>query len=207
VTRVCALDGCPESIDGRRPNARYHSEECRKEAWRRRQEAALRDPDPVSALTLTARLEQAEALSTSAAPKDGEDDRTPAEPSESVQDAFLAPPRPSEQPILSRLRGFPHRSAFSIDAAAAYVGETARAVTDALVAAGIRVQSDGIADGDALQRALSHDGLTMVERMVAARPPSDPVPNDYQPTRLDETEGLYALGRVMDNGGSPWEGR
>jgi hypothetical protein len=165
------------------------------------------DPNPVSALAMTARLAAAdEAL-----------DLHPAEPSaapdvdradESVQTRAKRPQEPlsdAEGALLDRLLILAGASAFVVDECATIAGVDVATIVDLFGRIGVVVQDRGVVDGAALERALSVDGLTAIERMaadVAARITSAPV--DYEPTSLADTEGVYSLARVLDRGGDPW---
>jgi predicted nucleic acid-binding Zn ribbon protein len=216
--RACVI--CGADISERRPDAQTCSDDCRREKSNRRKRAALMDPNPSSALAMTSKLDAADALSSDLPPETTSDTREDVGRIATASDGLQAPSSPflSDEAKLDPLRvHVVGKCVTSVDWIAGVLGRTVVETTDLLARVGVPVQADGIIDGNRLERALSADGLTAVERSIAARPPSQPavLHQDYpggpmlvgEGMRLDLTEGVYSLGRVIDRGGDPWGDR
>jgi hypothetical protein len=196
--RSCVV--CGADLSDKRADAQTCGPACRRELSRRREHDALMDPNPSSALAMTSRLSESADLSASTDADAESPDRAIAR----VQRRAQRPLSQEERAALDPLRILAGGSAFVVAELADLIGRPERETADLLGRAGVAVQDRGVVDGRALERALSVDGRTMIERELASRPPVEPMPVGYEPTPLHDTEGLYSAGRVIDSGGDPF---
>jgi len=214
MKRTCAV--CGADISDRRLDAKTCSDDCRRELSARRKREALLDPNPSSALAMTSRLDQTDALSsdlpvetTSEVADEGRRIATASKPSTAPSAPYLSDSQKLD-PLRVLVVG---KCVTTVDWIGGVLGRSPSEVTELLGRVGVPVQSDGLIDGNRLERALSADGMTAIERSDAARP--DPAPavlhRDYpggplivgEGKALSDTEGVYSMARVIDSGGDP----